>query len=114
MTATTARSTARKSARFARVLGRLDNGELMVEVEDRRPTTSKFSHYYISPIPADYGKAFRFEKFAAEGGEVYAVNLGDEREPASCECLGHLRFGHKTVCRHIASARALVGAGKLA
>jgi hypothetical protein len=105
---------ARTTRRFARVLARLESGELMVAVEDRRPTTSKFSHYYVAPMSADYGRAFKFEKFGVEGGDVYAVNLGGDGEPATCECLGHLRHGHKTVCRHIASARALIEAGKLA
>jgi hypothetical protein len=104
---------AKKPIRLIHVLTRFDTGTLLVEIEDRRPTTSKRTHYYVAPIPADFGKGFRFSKFTCEGGEVYAVNIGDKDEPASCECLGHLRHGHKTMCRHVAAAQALIEAGKL-
>jgi hypothetical protein len=45
-------------------------------------------------------------------GEVHGH--GDADHPASCECLGHLRHGHRIVCKHIACTRALLQAGKLA
>lgn len=102
------------TTRLIHVLSRFESGTLLVEIEDRRPTTSVRTHYYVSAIPADFGRGYRFEKFACQGGEVYAVNVGDAGEPASCECLGHLRHGHKTVCRHVAAAKALVEAGKVA
>ena len=102
-----------KPSRFLRVIGEPVAGRLMVEVEDRRPTTSKYTHYFVSELTADYGRAFAFEKFGTEGGERYALNLGDGETPASCECLGHLRWNHRTECRHIACARKLIDLGKV-
>lgn len=104
----------KKPARFARVVSRLACGTLLVVLEDRRPRSSKLTHYYLERMEADYGRAFRFRKFGTEGGEVYEVNIGGDGEPSSCECMGHLAHGHKTVCRHVAAARALLAAGKLA
>jgi hypothetical protein len=103
-----------KPARFVRVLSRFSNGQILVEIEDRYPRSYKLTHYYLTSLPADFGRAFRFSKFACEGGEEYHVNVGGEGEPASCDCLGHLKHGHKTVCRHVACTRALIAAGKLA
>ena len=103
-----------KKPRFVRVLSRLPLcGELLVRIEERGKTTSTFRHYYVSPLPADFGRAFRWEKFGVEGGDVYAVNIGDESTPATCECKGHLAHGHKTVCKHLACTRALIAAGKV-
>src|SRR5258708_7939964 len=94
--------------RTARVLMTLSDGALLVEVTDGE----LLSHYYVTSLPGDFGRAFRWEKFACQGGEVYAVNVGDRDNPASCECKGHLRWGHRTVCRHVACSRALIKAGK--
>jgi hypothetical protein len=102
-----------KPARFVRVLSTFSNGQILVEIEDRYPRSFKLTHYYITPLPADYGRAFRFSKFACEGGEEYFVNIGDSSAPASCDCLGHLKHGHKTTCRHVACARALIAEGDL-
>ncbi len=66
--------------------------------------------YFIDPIASDYGRAFCLSKF---DGTSYAVNLGDADNHPSCECPGHLRWGHRTVCKHLASLRALLAAGKL-
>jgi hypothetical protein len=72
--------------------------------------------YYLQPLPADFGLAFRLTKLAhqVEAGmpDHYDVRL-DPRGRHSCECLGHLRHGHKTVCRHVAACVALVASGKL-
>jgi hypothetical protein len=40
---------------------------------------------------------------------TYDVDLG----AGSCECLGHLRHGHRTVCKHRAALAALAAAGRL-
>jgi hypothetical protein len=66
--------------------------------------------YFVDAIPADYGRAFCLSKFT---GESYDVNLGDAQHPPSCECKGHLRWGHRTVCKHLAGLKALVEAGRL-
>jgi hypothetical protein len=102
-----------KKARFVRVLSRFFDGQVLIEIEDRFPRSHKLTHYYVTCLPADFGRAFRFSKFACEGGEEYHVNVGDDSNPASCECKGHLQHGHKTVCRHVACARALLAVGKL-
>jgi hypothetical protein len=65
--------------------------------------------YWLQAIPADFGTAFKLEKFAKDGGEVYHVNLDAKRGHHTCECLGHLRWGHRTQCRHVAALLALQG-----
>jgi hypothetical protein len=66
----------------------------------------KATDYFLSPIPADFGTAFRLEKVG--DGEAYNVNLdGDKR---SCECKGHQRHGH---CKHADGLAALIAAGQL-
>ena len=64
------------------------------------------TRYFLWPIPSDFGTAFRLEKF--EDGEVYTVNLDGER--SSCDCLGHLPWGH---CKHAEGLAVLKAAGKL-
>jgi hypothetical protein len=70
--------------------------------------------YYLSALPSDFGLAFKLEKFGIEGGEIYHVNLDTQTGNHSCECLGHVKHGHKIRCKHVASLLALRGAGKLA
>jgi hypothetical protein len=65
------------------------------------------SHYWLKCLPADFGRAFRLEKFGT--GETYDVLLDGER--STCECLGHLRW--QTWCKHIVALRQLEAAGKL-
>ena len=45
--------------------------------------------------------------------ETYDVHL-DAELGDSCTCKGHLRWGHRTVCKHIASVRELIARGELA
>jgi len=67
--------------------------------------------YVLTEIDAGYAeRAFRFEK--VEDGEAYHVSL--ERQGHTCECLGHLRHGHRTTCKHIAAVLKLIETGKLA
>jgi hypothetical protein len=70
--------------------------------------------YVVERIPADFGQGFKLTKrvmVPVEGGvqptdaEVYHLNLNGQR--STCECLGHLRHGHRTVCKHIAALLAL-------
>jgi hypothetical protein len=71
--------------------------------------------YYLSALPCDLGgRAFRLTKVEhqiADGPDHYDVLIDGANH--SCECLGHLRHGHKTVCKHAAALRALVAGGKL-
>src|SRR5450755_192982 len=71
--------------------------------------------YFVDPIPSDYGRAYSLQKF---DGEEYAVNLGDNDGPPSCECMGHLRWNGTAnaagrECKHLGALRVLVAAGKL-
>jgi hypothetical protein len=72
--------------------------------------------YYVEPLACDFGLAFRFTKLAhqvEEGHDSYYDVLLDPRGHHECFCLGHLRHGHRTVCKHVAVAAALVEAGRL-
>jgi hypothetical protein len=67
--------------------------------------------YFLRRLPSDFGAAFSLEKFATESDgepETYHVNLCGEK--SSCECKGHLRWGH---CKHVSGLEALVKAGKV-
>ena len=64
--------------------------------------------YWITPIKADFGVGLKLEKFQAQGGEVYDVNLDGPR--SSCECKGFMRWGH---CKHLSACKALQKAGRL-
>lgn len=70
--------------------------------------------YFLEPIAADFGLAFRFVKFTneVEEGEPaeYAVNIDLQHGHHSCECKGFMRWNH---CKHVESLLALVNAGKI-
>jgi hypothetical protein len=72
----------------------------------------KLTCFWVYPAPADYGRAFRLEKFEGqcrgEDDRVYNVLLHGGQ--SSCECRGFLRWGH---CRHVEALTALRNAGKL-
>jgi hypothetical protein len=71
--------------------------------------------YLVRGIPADWGQAYEVEKLD-EAGTTYHVNLDVHAGRAarhSCECLGHLRWGHRTVCRHVAALLKLRERGEL-
>jgi hypothetical protein len=97
-----------KKQRSARVLGKLLTGELLVRIEEVGPRSSLERCYYVKPIPADFGTAVCWEKFAIDGGETYHVCLEGER--GTCDCKGHERWGH---CKHVDCSLALLAAGKL-
>jgi hypothetical protein len=68
------------------------------------------------PLPCTIGgRGWRLVPFgveAAEGRpEHYDVRLDGPR--SSCECLGHLRHGQRTTCKHVAALLALTAAGQL-
>src|SRR4051794_36825056 len=68
----------------------------------------ELDHYHVERVPAEFGRAFRLTKFSCCGGEVYDVLLDGDR--SSCECKGHLRWGH---CKHVDCCRKLVELGRL-
>jgi hypothetical protein len=67
----------------------------------------KASHYWVSPLASDFGRAFRFEK-PEIGGDAYDVLL--EQGADSCTCKGHTYGGY---CKHADCCKALLAAGKL-
>jgi hypothetical protein len=92
--------------RTARLLDTSDGRVLRLQSGKDVPT-----YYRLTALAADFGTAFRLEKLVG-GTEVYDVNLLPVGR-STCECLGHLRHGHKTVCKHIASLSRLQQLGKL-
>src|SRR5437016_1948553 len=64
----------------------------------------KVSDYYLKPIATDQGAAYELSKLQGDG-ETYHVGLSPEGN--TCECLGHLQHGHRTVCKHVAALVAL-------
>jgi hypothetical protein len=62
--------------------------------------------YAISRLPAHpevAGAAFRFRKLTGDQA-VYDVRFTEHG--GQCECLGYLRHGHRTECKHLATIRA--------
>jgi hypothetical protein len=118
-TATPASKTTRKPRakkdRRIKSFDRMLSGTYLLCIEEKAGPKSEpvQTHYYVTERPADFGRGILLEKFTCQGGESYAVNIADADNPASCECLGHLKHGHKTVCKHVAAARALIATGKL-
>jgi len=71
--------------------------------------------YFLWTLAAAFGTAFRLERFASQiddGEEAgpYDVNLGASESSSTCECKGHLRWGH---CKHVGSLLTLRNKGKL-
>jgi hypothetical protein len=67
----------------------------------------KASHYWVSPLTSDFGRAFRFEK---PEGDADAYDVLLEQGGDSCTCKGHTHHGY---CKHVDCCRALLGAGKV-
>jgi hypothetical protein len=65
--------------------------------------------YAVKRLPSDFGAAYSVEKTFNGDGTVYHVHLSDDGA-MSCECKGHLRWGH---CKHAEALLALRQAGKL-
>jgi hypothetical protein len=66
------------------------------------------TYYFAWPLPSEWGKAVRLEKFPADGGETYDVVLDGEQ--SSCECNGFLRWSH---CKRVVACAELAGRGEL-
>jgi hypothetical protein len=69
----------------------------------------EYADYFLTPMPADFGRAFKVEKVGLHANDPpYHVNIdGDQR---SCECQGFLHHGH---CKHVDGLAALLTAGRL-
>lgn len=101
------KSTRKKQPRTIRWMARLENDAGVVRITEGE----KVDLYYFTPMPSDFGKAYRWEKVDRETGKIvqcYDVNTGGDGHPATCECAGHLRWSHKTMCRHLAAIPVLL------
>jgi hypothetical protein len=67
------------------------------------------THYYLTAIPSDWGRAFEVKHLDADGGEVYHVNLTSDGP--CCDCKGFVAHSH---CKHASSLTALDATGRLA
>jgi hypothetical protein len=110
MAATSTGKAKAKKERTISALGRLRSGGVLVMIEERGPRSLHADHYLVTAIPADFGRAFLWEKFNGDDSEPYAVNVGDGSNSASCECRGYLHHGH---CRHVDGSRQLMAEGSL-
>jgi hypothetical protein len=66
----------------------------------------KADDYFLEPLGVP--GCWRFRKPLPDG-TTYDVDT----RAGTCECLGHLRWGWRTVCKHRAALAALVAAGRL-
>jgi hypothetical protein len=63
----------------------------------------------LTEIPSDFGRRFQVEKVGIDVTEgKYTVNVSEDKR--SCECKGHLKWGH---CKHADGLAALIAAGRL-
>jgi len=67
------------------------------------------ANYFISEIPADFGRGFKVEKIGLSVNDPpYHVNIDGDKK--TCECKGFLHHGH---CKHADGIAAIVAAGRL-
>jgi hypothetical protein len=64
--------------------------------------------YHVTPIPSDFGAAFRVEKVSDPDLPTYDVCL--DGNGGHCGCKG---FCHRGTCRHVDGLHALRAAGQL-
>jgi hypothetical protein len=64
--------------------------------------------YFLTAIPADFGRGFTVEKVGLDAAGKYAVNIDGEKK--TCDCKAHLRHGH---CKHADGLAALIARGLL-
>ncbi len=78
----------------------------------------KTSGYWLKELTHDLGPAarcFSVTKFAADrtAGDQPYYDVVISPAGDDCDCRGHLRYGWKTACRHVAAVRCLIAKGKL-
>jgi hypothetical protein len=86
-----------------------------VSISEFKGRKCEVKHYWLSEFTCDGGRAFRWETFSCDGGNVYEVFISSNtaEEPHACCCRGHLKWGHQTVCRHIAVTCSLIERGRI-
>jgi hypothetical protein len=65
-------------------------------------------NYFLTEIPADFGRGFKVEKVGVEEPVIYHVNLDGDNK--TCECKGFSRWQK---CKHSDGIAALLRAGEL-
>jgi hypothetical protein len=113
MSTVTSRKPRVKPVRFAR-LWKGENLDILTLIIGEGEKQTRQDYYLYRIDGAAFGLAFKVEKLMVDGGDVYHVNLDPANGHHSCECLGHVKHGHKTRCKHVASLLALRAAGRLA
>src|SRR4051812_30288856 len=94
-----------KPARTVELILRPDAGPGAVAIAMGRTEAT----YLVTPIPSDFGRAFRLEKLVHFGeASTYDVLLDGER--STCECRGFMHHRH---CKHVDTLCELVAAGRL-
>src|SRR5262245_27925329 len=103
----------RKPARSLRLYGQAGDELRVLQIREG----DKLSHFYVREIPAACARGFRLERYlseqVADRPNSYDVLIAPRQSDDLCECPGHLRWGHRTVCRHRAALRALMAEGRL-
>lgn len=102
-------STERKKDRKVGWAARIAPGTGVLRIWEEGTGTD---HYFVAPMPSDFGSAFLVEKIHRETMKVektYHVCI-DPAEGHRCDCLGHESHGH---CRHVESLSALASAGRM-
>jgi hypothetical protein len=112
-TATATQTTTRKPRQRkkpVRLVGIVrQGGETFLRITlDGEPT-----HYRLTALSSDMGRAFRLEKMAA-GSFIVVEKTYDlclsANDCSSCECKGFIRWSH---CKHLESLSALIEAKRL-
>jgi hypothetical protein len=94
-----------KPQRFVRLCVRPDGTSPGVV---RLTVSGEAQDYFLTAIPADFGRGFTVEKVGLDAAGKYAVNIDADKK--TCECKGFLRHGH---CKHSDGLAALIAAGRL-
>jgi hypothetical protein len=71
--------------------------------------------YKLTALASDFGVAYRLlraDKGDGQGSAEYDVCLLDGGR-STCECLGSLRWRHRTTCKHVAALFQLRKQGKI-
>jgi hypothetical protein len=94
-----------KPARFVR---------LAIQPEETAPgivsirVGKEAADYFLTILPADFGRGFNVEKIGLHADGKYAVNIDGAKH--SCDCKGFARWSR---CKHADGIAALIAAGRL-
>ena len=98
-----------KPARSCRVSPANEAGRRLLTIFVGTGPALKTFAYMLEEVVCDFGRGFSLDKM--DGEAPYSVHLDSTGD--SCTCLGHLRHGHKTVCKHIGAVKTLIANGRL-